>query len=99
MRAAGYDPTNTKEARKKRSQTAMKQRRANVDWHDDGSLDRVDFRRDILPKLQRIPVKTIAEAMGASISHGSKVRNGHVVPHKRHWNVLAKVANAGKSPH
>jgi hypothetical protein len=32
----------------------------------------VDFRRDILPKLQRLTVRAVAEAMGASISHGSK---------------------------
>jgi hypothetical protein len=36
----------------------------------------VDFRRDILLKLQRLPVRAIAEAMVASISHGSKVRGG-----------------------
>ncbi|MGB8907309.1 MAG: hypothetical protein WCC84_01035 [Candidatus Cybelea sp.] len=34
----------------------------------------VDFRRDILPKLQQLPVSMIAEVMGASLSHGSKVR-------------------------
>jgi hypothetical protein len=33
---------------------------------DDGSLERVDFRRDILPKLQGLPVHVIAEAMGCS---------------------------------
>jgi hypothetical protein len=49
---------------------------------DDGSLDGVDFRHDILPKLQHLPVRVIADAMGASISHGSKVRGGKLVPHK-----------------
>ena len=88
MRASGYDPTNTPEAKKRRSQTAMAQRRAVVAWRDDGSLDGVDFWRDILPGLQRVPVKVIAEAMGASISHGSKVRSGKLVPHKRHWRAL-----------
>lgn len=88
MRKAGYDPTNTPEAKKRRSQTAMKQRRAVAEWRDDGSLDGIDFRRDILPGLQRLPVKAIAEAMGASGSHGSKVRCGHLIPHKRHWKTL-----------
>jgi hypothetical protein len=59
-----------------------------VAWRDDGSLNRVDFRRDILPKLQSLSVRTIAEAMGASHSHGSKVRGGKLVPHKRHWTAL-----------
>jgi hypothetical protein len=55
---------------------------------DDGSLDGVDFRRDVLPKLQGLPVRVIAAAMGASISHGSTVRGGKPVPHKRHWRAL-----------
>jgi hypothetical protein len=52
------------------------------------SLDRVDFRRDILPRLQGLPVRVIAEAMGSSASRGSKVRSGLLVPHKRHWIAL-----------
>jgi hypothetical protein len=58
---------------------------------DDGSLDGVDFQRDILPRLQRLPVRAIAEVMGASISHGSEVRGGIVVPHRRHWRHLVKL--------
>lgn len=92
MRAKGHDPTNTPEARRRRSASASAQRQAVASWCDDGSLDGVDFRRDILPKLQDIPVRTIADAMGSSISHGSKVRNGHVVPHKRHWVSLDQLA-------
>jgi len=91
MRAAGRDPTNSKEARLRRSSTAMKQRKAGVAWRDDGSLEEVDFVRDILPGLQRLPVKALAETMGCSISHGSKVRNGHLIPHRRHWKRLATI--------
>ena len=60
-------------------------------WRDDGSLAGVDFRRDILLKLHHLPVRVIAEAMGASLSHGSKVRGGRLVPHKRHWIALQKL--------
>ncbi len=88
MRAAGHDPTTTPEAQRRRAGTASNQRKAVAAWRDDGSLDRVDFRRDILPKLQSLPVRVIAEAMGASLSHGSKVRSGLLVPHKRHWAAL-----------
>ena len=88
MRAAGYDPTTTAEAQRRRAATASQQRKAIVAWRNDGSLDGVDFRRDILPKLQRLPVRMIAEAMGSGISHGSKVRSGLLVPHKRHWKGL-----------
>lgn len=88
MRAAGYDPTTTPEAQRRRATTASKQRKATLEWRDDGSLADVDFRRDILPKLQSVAVRVIAEAMGSSLSHGSKVRSGKLVPHKRHWKAL-----------
>ncbi|MGA9273330.1 MAG: hypothetical protein WBV67_07580 [Candidatus Cybelea sp.] len=45
----------------------------------------------------RVPVRVIAEAMGASISHGSKVRGGKLAPHKRHWKVLHDLAAHGES--
>jgi hypothetical protein len=36
-------------------------------------------------------VRVLAEAMGANILHGSKVRIGVLVPHKRHWEALANL--------
>jgi hypothetical protein len=48
--------------------------------------------RSNLPKLQGLPVRVIAEAMGVNISHGSKVRGGKLVPHKRHWKPLLQLA-------
>jgi hypothetical protein len=36
-------------------------------------------------------VRVIAEAMGCSGSHGSKVRCGRLVPHKRHWSALQRL--------
>jgi hypothetical protein len=95
LRAAGHDPTATPEAQSRRAATASQQRKAVAAWRDDGSLDAVDFRRDILPKLQGVPVRVIAEAMGATLSHGSKVRCGHTVPHKRHWDGLLALVEAG----
>jgi hypothetical protein len=43
-----------------------------------------------------LPARAIADAMGASISHGSKVRCGHTVPHKRHWDGLLALVEAGE---
>jgi hypothetical protein len=40
------------------------------------SLDRAELRGDILPKLQ---VRLIADATGASISRGSKMRGGLLI--------------------
>lgn len=91
MRADGHDPTASPEAQRCRAATASQQRKAGAAWRDDGSLDGVDFRRDILPMLQCVPVREIAEAMSASLSHGSKVRGGKLAPHKRHWQALRKL--------
>ena len=91
MRAAGCDPTTTAEAQRRRAASASQQRKAVAGWRDDGSLDGVDFRRDVLPRLQRFSVRAIAEAMGASLSHGSKVRSGKLVPHRRHWKTLQRL--------
>ena len=52
-RAAGHDPTTTPEAQRRRAATASKRRKAAVAWRDDGSLDRADVRRDILPKFAK----------------------------------------------
>lgn len=92
MRASGADPTNTPAAKRQRAATAKQQRRAIAAWQDDGSIQGVDFDRDVLPGLQGIPVREIANAMDASISHASKVRNGHARPHKRHWKNLQALA-------
>ena len=97
MRKAGYDPTNSREANLRRSATASKQRRAAATWIDDGSFETVDFARDIAPKLAKLPVKTIAEAMESSISHGSKVRGGLLIPHRRHWRSLLVLGNLKSS--
>jgi hypothetical protein len=81
----------TPEAQRRRAATASQQRKAAVAWRDDVSLEGVDLQRDILPGLQSVPVSAIAEAMGACISHGPKVRCGHTVLHKRHWSALQKL--------
>jgi hypothetical protein len=99
MRAAGHDPTMTPVAQRRRAVTASQQRKAVVAWRDDGTLDCVDFQRDILPNLQHVPVRVIAEAMGATISHGSKVRCGRTVPHKRHWKALRALKLAAVTDH
>ncbi len=92
LRMHGFDPTNTAAAKNRRIATATLQRRAVTAWIDDGSLEAVDFARDILPELQNKSVRQIAEAMDACLSYGSKVRNGHVTPHKRHWHALRDIS-------
>jgi CRISPR-associated endonuclease Cas1 len=91
-RIAGHaerpDSPNSLAARCKRALTASKNRIAVTSWRDDGSLDGVDFRRDIWPHLRGLMVKEIAQATGLTLTYASQARAGKVIPHKRHWRVL-----------
>jgi hypothetical protein len=60
----------------------------------DSSI-RVDFQRDVLPRLQSLPVRVVAAAMDASIS---RVRAGAQNPHPRHWGSLAAMLGGGEHP-
>lgn len=64
-------------------------------WIDDGSLDGIDFERDIRPGLARFSVLTIARTIGASRAWGWRIRTAKVTPHRRHWAALLRLA---KSP-
>jgi hypothetical protein len=46
------------------------------------------FAREILPGLQGIPLRRLAEATGLSIQHCGLIRRGLRVPHPRHWESL-----------
>jgi len=88
LRAQGRDPRDTDVVRKKRKAKASANRCAVVAWKDDGSLDGIDFKTDILPTLQNIPVRIVCKALGCSASYACKIRKGQFIPHKRHWKAL-----------
>lgn len=94
MREAGLDPTNTPEARAKRAESVSRQRRAAVEWKDDGSTRGIDFARDILPQIQHVPVNELATTTRLSTAYCSKVRSGKFIPHKRHWRAFQAAADA-----
>lgn len=94
MQAGGHDPTATPEAQHRRASSASKQRKAVTAWRDDGSLGGLDFDRDIFPSLKSLPVRVLAEAIGTTISHSSKVRPGTLKPHERHWEALKMLISA-----
>jgi hypothetical protein len=62
------------------SKHCLKQRKVVAAWRDDGPLDRVHSRRDILPKRQSLTGRVIAKAMDCSVSRGSRLRSGSL-PH------------------
>jgi hypothetical protein len=43
------------------------------------------FTRKILPSLQRLPIRQLADATSLSPHYCSLIRLGKRVPHPRHW--------------
>jgi len=91
LRKSGRDPTNTPEARRKRSASMRVAARANRDWVGDGSTDAIDYERDILPYLPAIPLRTLSKITGISGSHASLIRRGKKRAHRRHWAMLLEL--------
>ena len=87
-RLAGDDPAHGGAAAKARGDANAEHQRAARAFVDDGSLDAIDFARDIMPRLQGMSLREIAEACGLSQAFCSRIRAGHVVPHRRHWLAL-----------
>ncbi len=56
------------------------------------------FTRDVLPGLQSVPLRVMAEATGLSEGYCSFVRRGQKVPHRRHWLSLAALGDAAQAP-
>ncbi len=88
LRKSGRDPTNTPEASAQKAKKNATHYRLNAAWADDGSLEGVDFTRDILPLIVNLSIGRIAKMMGLSQAYCSHVRSGKVVPHRRHWKTL-----------
>ncbi len=90
LRKAGRDPTNTPKAKAKKAKKVATQYRLNSAWIDDGSLDGIDFARDILPLIAKMPLVRMAKMIGLSQAYCSLIRSGKVVPHRRHWASLLR---------
>ncbi len=88
LRKSGRDPTNTPKAKAAKAKKNAAHYRQNAAWIDDGSLDGIDFARDIFPRIAKMPVGRMAKMIGLSQAYCSNVRAGKVVPHRRHWLTL-----------
>lgn len=93
LRAAGTDPAHGGKAGKARGQRNAAHVAAAVRWeHEQSDTPAPEtFARDILPALQSVPVRAIAEATGLTKGYCSFVRRGLKVPHRRHWEALARL--------
>jgi CRISPR-associated endonuclease Cas1 len=93
----GDDPTHGGDAaaRRGRSIAASKVEIAEWEARYGKLLDPTAFQRDILPRLQGIPLRRLMDATGLSLRYCSQIRRGEKTPHPRHWDALRRLAQGG----
>lgn len=83
------DPRRTPEAGAKRRAAMARIDRENKRWdRRNGPTDPATFMRDILPRIQTLPLKALMSATGLTKGACSRMRAGKAVPHPRHWASL-----------
>jgi len=97
-RAEGVDPAHGGAAAKARGDANAEHQRAARAFIDDGSLNSIDFERDILPRLRGSSLREISEVCGLSQAFCSRIRAGRVVPHRRHWQTFLQLTRDRSNP-
>lgn len=97
FRAVGRDPAHGGKAARKRGARNIKNMREALQWEREHKVEHelADFKRDVLPRLQRVSLGAMAKATGLSLGYCSMIRRGLYVPHPRHWKAL-KVISGGR---
>jgi hypothetical protein len=89
---AGNDPRADAQTNRKRGAAIVEQRRRSREWKRDhpgvASYDRAWFLREVMPKLDDIPLSAIANVTGLSLAACSRYRAGARVPNPRLWAAL-----------
>jgi hypothetical protein len=97
--AAGTDPRKDPEVNRKRSAAIAEAHQRNRKWkreHENDLRDEAWFRREVVPKLDDVPLSTIARVTGLCLAACSRYRTGARVPHPRHWEALRALAEEGR---
>lgn len=92
-RTAGDDPAHTADANRKRGERNANHWAEVERWEQahQGPTDGQTFTRDVLPRLQGVPLSALTQATGLSLRYCSLIRRGACVPHPRHWETLQKL--------
>jgi len=91
----GRYPVQRPEVRERIGRAQSERRLADLAWdaeHPEGA-DPAQFDR-IVPGLQALPLRAIAEATGLSLTAARAIRGGKA-PHPRHWEGLALIVDSG----
>ncbi len=99
LRKASIGPAHDAEAGKKRGQRNTSHNTAAAAWNREGQegAEPNDVARDVLPGLQSVPLRLMAQATGLSEAHCSFVRRGLRVPHRRYWCALIGLERQNES--
>jgi hypothetical protein len=91
---AGVDPTHGEDAAMRRGETNATRKREAREWDNaHGKLvDLSSFQREILPRIQDVPLSRLQRATGLSLRYVSLIRRGERTPHPRHWQALREAA-------
>jgi hypothetical protein len=55
-------------------------------------MTEAEYRAQVLPAVDQIPNRVIADVLGVSKGYAAQVTQGKRVPHPRHWETLAQSA-------
>jgi CRISPR-associated endonuclease Cas1 len=79
----------------KRAETMLQHRKEIRDWKPSDLpawLTRDVYVNQILPALASVAKSRICSALGVSAPYSSDIKQGKVIPHRRHWQTLAELA-------
>lgn len=94
LKAEGRDPTHGGTAAGRRGAATSKRKAELADWERQyGKLaDLSAFEREILPRIQAVPLSRLVKATGLSLRYCSQIRRGEKVPHPRHWEAFGQAS-------
>jgi hypothetical protein len=84
------------QAQARRSETQRRQQAARKIWKSESLPDWFNekfYREQIQPKISTIRVRTIQFQLAVSEPYALRIRTGSSIPHPRHWQKLAALAN------
>jgi CRISPR-associated endonuclease Cas1 len=88
--------THKPHAQARRSETQRRQQAARKNWNPQSLPDWLDenfYVAKIKPKLARLQVRVIQLGLAVSEPYALRIREGACVPHRRHWQALARLTN------
>ena len=90
-RAANRDGSHPEETKRKMGAANERSHRERKQWDADNEpVDSERFLCEILPSLQAISLRKMADATGLSLRYCADIRKGRV-PHARHWETLRRL--------